>query len=129
MPQISFQRLSDDGSDVLDITDTSVKDNNIIAFKANGTHYHLNNQGNSKDLFAMAAAALAGGGAGAVLGKTEDPGNMLRDAAGGTLVAMLGEFAFKEIQDHRQSHQGEPENLCYVDEKGQDVYRGPVAAS
>ena len=125
MAQISFQRVSDGGTDVLDIADQSVKDNNIIAFQANGTHYHLKPQGQSVDLFQMASAALAGGGAGALIGKETGVTNMLEGAAGGSLVALLGEFAFKEISAHAKPDA----KLCYVDEKGNDAYWGPVAAS
>lgn len=134
MARKAFQRLSDNGFDTLDVTESAVNDqNSIFAFKANGMHYHLKKHRHPANVFASAraaaGAAATGGGIGARVGMQGGPKRMLRGAAAGSFVGLVGELAFEKVTQHlKEAKHGETIIWCYVDEEGNEVYKGPVSA-
>jgi hypothetical protein len=106
---------------------------NIVAFNADGKHYHLHAHRSSTNHFPSAQKILkraavggtTGGAAGAAAGVVVPGGGVLAGAlvgaVAGSLVATLGPMVLESLKDHR----GE---MSYIDEAGREVYWGPVAA-
>ena len=127
----SFQRIRDNGYDSLNITEWAVSDkNNIIAFTANGVHFHLKKHQEPFHFFKDAkSAATTGGGAGAYYGKPGGPKRMLKGATVGSIIYFAGELAYEKIMEHYgKLRDGQNIRLCYVDDRGNEVYWGPVSA-